>query len=761
MKINKKVSLIVFALMFITIAIAVAPVIRVDAPTNLVSFQRQNTNLTFTVGINGSSLQTCLFEYNGANNTIDCSQGNFTNQPHLLSQPENFGASADAFGVRILVGSQNIFVDQISKLASDDSTRGQIRDVNEVNLSVCGFSGDDCVFASPVELTANTLYNIVADGNGSSVTRFRNNSGSLGLYPIVTDWFDYNATFAVGAIDVFDLWTLENISVSNIDPNENITISFDINTTSIDNRTVVIFSNNTDDETSVQVVTWNYEIFEISRSFNASVFDTDTQGFEANVSFNSTQFTSVSSQFFYNGTSFSSTQVGSSDNIRLSSSIQIPIVNANETKNLFWSYTLTNSSETVNVNTTVSTQTVVPTNFSICGSGNAVVPFLNISYFNETVAQEATTAFISASSFTFWLGDASVNKTTTFSTVSESANHTFCGTPAGRTINVIPTVNYDNAESEQREFSTVPLALTNTTTEQVLFLLPTNDGIFVTFQIINSGSQPISGALVKFTRSGSDVSQSITGASGTTSVFLNPNFVYTIEVSATGFNTFSTTQAFPTSEFSVTLGLSSVVVDDFNRGVTFDINPKSQVLINNTFYLFNYTIQSSFFSLDSFGFVITNSSGTVLATNTSSIATGGTLFNNLSTGDHDFITMEYFWQINGSFNNRTVSWAIRASDPGSIQGFFDRLKTYIDDGIFGIDNFGVALILFLVIFITGGILSFRFGLNSPMAIFSVVTVFVIFLDVLEILPNPTGLRFVPSVIMVLILMSMIIGGRGR
>jgi len=77
----------------------------------------------------------------------------------------------------------------------------------------------------------------------------------------------------------------------------------------------------------------------------------------------------------------------------------------------------------------------------------------------------------------------------------------------------------------------------------------------------------------------------------------------------------------------------------------------------------------------------------------------------------------------------------------------------------GLTNFSIALILFAMIFIFGGVLSFKFGLTSPMSIFTVVTVFVVLLDIFEFLPPLGGVRFVPSIAMVLILIIVALGGQ--
>jgi len=499
--------------------------------------------------------------------------------------------------------------------------------------------------------------------------------------------------------------------------------------------------------------------FQISnRRFNSTVYETASEIFQLNFSALS-QFTSFKTFLTYKGTRrLATTSCNASNFCTALNTFDIPTGAGNNS--FLWEIELTNSSGTTPFNSTGSNQTVLHANLTLCGLAGGNTAFINFTFKNETVLKQSVNAFVSDSSWTYYLGTGSVQKNLTFSDATERASFSFCFVPAHRTVNLNLTLSYDNSESEQRVFNPAIFAQTRNTLNQTLFLLPSNDGIFVTFQVINIAQQPIPDALVTITRSGfGTISQTRTGGSGTTNVFLNPNFAYTLTVSATGFPTFSTTQAFPTTEFTVTLGGSAVVGTDLGRGITVDINPKVGTLLNNTNVQFNMSLNSSFNVLDSWGFVLSNSSGTVLTSNTSTSTTGGTLFNTLNTGNHSLITMDYFWEINSTFNNRSVSWAVRAQPEGGFQSFFDRLKTYTDDGIFGLNNFSLALILFSMVFIFGGILSFKFGLTSPMAIFSVVTIFVILLDTFELLPTFGGVRFVPGVVMVLILIIMALGGQ--
>ena len=412
-------------------------------------------------------------------------------------------------------------------------------------------------------------------------------------------------------------------------------------------------------------------------------------------------------------------------------------------------------------NFTTNTQTIAEINFSILDVAPQNIPYLNFTFKNETVAKEDTTAQITASTWTYFLGSGTVNKTLSFSTTTEAETYSFALSPQNRTLLTDVSLNYDNAESQQRTYEPSRLTLTNDTTNTTLFLLPTSDGIFVTFQVINPAEQPIANAEVILSNADGTISTTKTSSSGTTAVFLNPDNTYTLTINAVGFTSFTTTQTFPTSEFTIRLGDTGAAGQDYLRGISVITLPIVQALQNNTEYNFSLELGSTFWSLDSFGYVISNGSGTELASQTSTSGTGGLLSDIIDTGNESKIVMEYFWEINDSYNNRTVTWAVRENIPGSLEGFFNRLNTYIGQGIFGITPWGVMIITFAIVFMTVSILSFKFGIFSPIPLISIGTLFVILFETVGLIPAfPVGtsgrtIPYVGSTIMVIILTSLI------
>ncbi len=113
----------------------------------------------------------------------------------------------------------------------------------------------------------------------------------------------------------------------------------------------------------------------------------------------------------------------------------------------------------------------------------------------------------------------------------------------------------------------------------------------------------------------------------------------------------------------------------------------------------------------------------------------------MNTGDNTDLIMEVFWTINNNQTNITRIWLVLdTSDEGfSIKTFFDDLSIYLTSGLFGLTNFGLGIIIFMIILITTGIMSFKFGITSPAGISIIVFAMVLFFDVgLGIMPNPIG-----------------------
>jgi hypothetical protein len=103
--------------------------------------------------------------------------------------------------------------------------------------------------------------------------------------------------------------------------------------------------------------------------------------------------------------------------------------------------------------------------------------------------------------------------------------------------------------------------------------------------------------------------------------------------------------------------------------------------------------------------------------------------------------MHYFWQVNSTNTTAARSWVILdLDDTGySIANLITNLKTYVGTGLFGLGNFGLGLICFIIILGVTGTMKLKYGLTNDGAILGVMFALVAMLDVgFGLIPNPVN-----------------------
>lgn len=467
-------------------------------------------------------------------------------------------------------------------------------------------------------------------------------------------------------------------------------------------------------------------------TFNTSSFETASETFVVNMTTNGSVPTNA--KLIYNGTSNTATITSQgSDNYSISDTIDIPTING--TKSFYFNFTMDGTEQS----TTSQNQLINVTNMSFCNSGNI---FVNVSFLNETVAQENITAtgqFV----WNYWSGSGDFFKTVSYSNLTENIGYSFCvDRTDNRTIQANGTITYNNDISEQRVFSG-DIALSNATNLTQLFLLPTVDGVYVTFQVVNVAEQVLSGVSTNATRDGAIIESKLTDDAGLATYFLDPDIKYVFNFWKEGFDV-ATTSLFPSqSQFTITLGTTTTVQNDSTKGISYRILPTLATLTNGTDITFNLTLSSDFWDLDSFGFELKNSTGDSFNITSSAVGTGGSLERVLSTDFNNTVNiqMEVFWVIDGNYTNVTRTWyVIDDSDEGfSIANLFNDLSTYLTSGLFGLTPFGLSLIVFIVITFITGIMSFKFGVTGGTSISFIVFILVALFDVgLGLIATPAG-----------------------
>ncbi len=330
---------------------------------------------------------------------------------------------------------------------------------------------------------------------------------------------------------------------------------------------------------------------------NATSYETSKEHFQINIDYNQTLWSTVAGILQYNNTNYTATVETSSSTANLSADVTIPLISGSSQVNtLKWYLQLSNSTDTLNLLVNESQQNVSSISFGFCNT-SLTTPYLNFTFKNETDTEEDVSATIS-SSWTYYLGDGSVNKTITFSNSTENPSYAFCFTPEDRSLNVVMDVDYNNGESQQRSYQATSL-VSNSTTNQVLYLLPTTLGLFSQFQTITTSGNPIQDVKGTITRTfgGSLITTNIdyTDSSGLVVFFLNPDATYTATFSKSGFpdNTFTFV---PTSDTRiVTMGGGVSGISNGTQilsNTTYSIEPSNSSLVNNTLYTFSINVTS-------------------------------------------------------------------------------------------------------------------------------------------------------------------------
>jgi len=295
------------------------------------------------------------------------------------------------------------------------------------------------------------------------------------------------------------------------------------------------------------------------------------------------------------------------------------------------------------------------------------------------------------------------------------------------------------------------------TTNKTLYLLAT--GTPITFQILNSASQPLSDVLGTAKKGSLTVESKISDAAGLIQFSLDQSTSYTLTFSKDGYIT--NTQTITPVLTTYTISMQSVSLTGTNtstsQGISYIISPGNLSLNNGTNYTFSFDIKSSYWNLQLYGFNMTNSSGFFYGKITGTGSAGSKLSMNINTGNESAILMNYYWIVNNTYANGTKSWVTfnEYNGTGSILRFCNDLSNFSRGGF---DSFGRALIAFIIIFIIAAGISFYSGIYSPVAIVGVIAAGITFFDFCgSLIPNPVNaVPHFTSIIIGLLFIGLII-----
>lgn len=478
-------------------------------------------------------------------------------------------------------------------------------------------------------------------------------------------------------------------------------------------NTIRVWANDTGGNIGNSTTTWNATITVYSTSFNSTSYETAPEPFTINAS------GMTAASLVYNGISYAATIVG---NIATKILGVTPAAN----NSFYWNL------NTGTYNTPLQYQNVLPLTLSFCNSTN------NKTYINFTFADEVTATSLNASlnpaTILYSLGSLTSYKTLSFTNITVNPSYAFCFSPPDKTINTSISLVVASPGYPLR-YGGGSFILTNTTTNQVITLLSAADGIYQTVIVATGNGVAIQGATVTASTVLDGVVDSrTTDSAGQVALWLNPDTAYTLTISAAGY--ISVTRVINPSSTAVTITLGAIAGFPANasitytEGVTYSIGPDTTELYNDTTYQFNFTLNPGIYTIDSFRFDLQNSTGGVIAS-ASSVSNGGTITSNFNIGNDSQITMRASYTINGTTNTIVKVWTITNTE-GSGYGllnFGNRLRTYIGSGLFGLKTgFALNLICFIIVVLTTGIISYKYGFDNPIIIGVIAVSLIAFLE---------------------------------
>jgi len=465
-------------------------------------------------------------------------------------------------------------------------------------------------------------------------------------------------------------------------------------------RTLTLWANDTSGNVASDTVTWNYSIWEKSRTGNTTVAETATESYTIDVLSNDSL---TAGNLIFNGVSYTGTQSGSN----WTASIDVP-TGILGVKNYYWNFTFAGSQ----IVTPITNVSINQTLFGICNS-TLSTSYLNLS-FKDEATDTAMGAFADASTWYYYLGSGAVNKTLTYSAPSTSnTNYTFCFKPEDKGVTMdVDFFKYSNTSYPQRTYSSSGLSLTNSTTQQPLYLLSTASGIYSSINIVESTGVVIEGVEVTIERQVSGlwvtIGKQTTGSDGTVTFWVNPNFPHRITAIKTGYSnaqvTITPSQSLYTLTMSAT-GAGSGSQNDTIEGVKWVVWPTSGS-IDNISQSFNATVTASA-TLENCKFEILNASDITQVFATSTTLTNSSycqpivtyapiynrkIFGRLSidtTSTDGFVIVDSDWKWSALDKNSTVT-------NRGIKSFFTGLTELSDFGEGNEGEFSRFILFFLI-----------------------------------------------------------------
>lgn len=281
-------------------------------------------------------------------------------------------------------------------------------------------------------------------------------------------------------------------------------------------------------------MTWNSFLpyINISQTYNASTYETNTEGFSLNISYDSSYYTAISANLIYNGTSYPATISGVGNNVTLSKSLTINAINTeSENKSFYWQLNLFNGTGLEQYNTSLTNQTINRFHLELC---NATYPIkaVNFTAYREDNLTRVR-PFSLFATLNYWLGDGTLYRNLSINNGS-LAEQTLCIKPEDKSFYLNGLVQYgtDNSSYLTRDYYFANTLVNNITTNISLYLLEPAEATTFILQVQDINQLPMNNTYIKVQRyypatdSYETVQIAKTGSDGKTVGFYETETVY-------------------------------------------------------------------------------------------------------------------------------------------------------------------------------------------------------------------------------------------
>lgn len=289
------------------------------------------------------------------------------------------------------------------------------------------------IFNYTVEDNSIISNHTIEFSNGSSITTINGTDNSTGLNLTLGGWADGIYTYNVTARNQendFDIvsstFTVDsNAPIVNITPpfgtldywkmGENLTINFTVSDTSLDscwyswnkgtrnvtvpctdtnftlnvtsilNNSATLYANDTAGNTNSIFRSWNYKIFEISKTYSSSTISGAIEEFKTNFTYNDS-FTGISVLLNYNNTNYSMSTSDTGFTREYTKKLTIPSVETLTNKTLYFIFALSNVTGTFYINSEENNQTI--NSFLIDNCTTYTNTLLNFTMYDEDTLAE-------------------------------------------------------------------------------------------------------------------------------------------------------------------------------------------------------------------------------------------------------------------------------------------------------------------------------------------------------------------------------------